>query len=137
MAKKSRSAGTGSLATASFKKRDRPSAGTEEMIEAGGPRADSAAGSTGRRRIPMPKGHEMVDAVMRGAADKGLTRTKDARIAGRVSSELIAEAKARTGLQSDTELVEFALATVALEDDFAEAFRKAKGSVDPDLDLGF
>ncbi|MBZ8132067.1 hypothetical protein CLD20_02145 [Afifella sp. IM 167] len=74
---------------------------------------------------------------MRGAADQGLTRAKDARIAGRVSSELIAKAKARTGLHSDTELVEFALANLALEDRFAEAFREAKGSVDLDLDLRF
>lgn len=73
---------------------------------------------------------------MRGAADEGLMLAKDGRIAGRVSRELIAKAKARTGLQSDTELVEFALATVALDDGFAEAFHKVRGSVDPDLDLG-
>ena len=79
---------------------------------------------------------ERVAAVMRGAADGGLTRTKDGRIAGRVSAELIAAAKARTGLQSDTELVAFALANVALEDDFAQVFRAVKGTVDPDLDLG-
>jgi len=83
------------------------------------------------------KGGGRVESVMRGAADQGLTRAKDARIAGRVSSELIAKAKARTGLHSDTELVEFALANLALEDRFAEAFHEVKGSVDPDLELQF
>ena len=78
----------------------------------------------------------LVEAVMRGAAAEGLTLAKDGRIAGRVSRELIAKAKARTGLQSDTELVEFALATVALDDGFAEAFREVRCCVDPDLDLG-
>lgn len=83
----------------------------------------------------MAKGADMVEAVLRGAAGEGLTLAKDGRIAGRVSRELIARAKARTGLQSDTDLVEYALATVALDDDFAEVFREVKGSVDPDLDL--
>ena len=80
---------------------------------------------------------ERVEAVMRGAAEEGLTLAKTGRIAGRVSAELIAAAKARTGLQSDTELVEFALANVALEDDFAQIFRDVRGTVDPDLGLAF
>ena len=137
MARKSRSAGAGSLATADVETPGGPSAGTGELNPAKGLRGGGKAGSAGGRIVRAPEGHGMVEAVMRGAADKGLTRAKDARIAGRVSRELIAEAKARTGLVSDTELVEFALATVALEDDFAEAFRKTKGSVDADLDLGF
>ncbi|KQT53179.1 hypothetical protein ASG43_19355 [Aureimonas sp. Leaf454] len=74
---------------------------------------------------------------MREAADEGLTQAKDARIAGRVSRDLIAQAKARTGLRSDTELLEFALANVALEDRFAATFRAVRGTVEPDLDLGF
>lgn len=83
-----------------------------------------------------PEKKDQVRAVMRGAADSGLTLSKNGRIAGRVSPELIERAKARTGLQSDTELVEFALANVALDDDFSQVFRELKGTVDPDLDLG-
>ncbi|WP_294640877.1 hypothetical protein [uncultured Aureimonas sp.] len=79
----------------------------------------------------------MVEAVMHAAADEGLTVSKDGRIAGRVSSELIAKAKARTGITSDTELLEFALASVAIDDKFAEAFHAVRGTVDPDLDFGF
>ncbi len=80
---------------------------------------------------------EQVVAVMALAQASGLTTSKDSRISGRVSSELIERAKARTGLASDTELVEFALANVAVEDNFAEVFRELYGTVDPDLDLEF
>ena len=34
-------------------------------------------------------------------------------------------------------VIEFALATVALEDNFAETFKESRGKVDPDLKLGF
>jgi hypothetical protein len=38
---------------------------------------------------------------------------------------------------TDTDLIEFALATVALEDNFADVFRASRGSVVPELKLGF
>ena len=94
-------------------------------------------GAPSSRVIEHVKRAERVKAVMRGATDSGLTLSKDGRITGRVSSELIKQAKERTGLLSDTELVEFALANVALEDNFSKVFRKVKGTIDPDLDLGF
>ncbi|MEI5682717.1 hypothetical protein AAAK29_31010 [Mesorhizobium sp. CCNWLW179-1] len=50
---------------------------------------------------------------------------------------LVEEAKKPTGLQSHTDLLEFALANVALKGDFSDAFRKLKGTVDPTLDLEF
>lgn len=75
-----------------------------------------------------------IEAVLQKAEESGLLAEKDSRIAGRVSAELIKKA---SGLTSDTELVEFALANVALEDNFAETFRKTRGTVDPTLKLGF
>jgi hypothetical protein len=39
--------------------------------------------------------------------------------------------------ETDTGLIELALATVALEDDFAETFKESRGKVDPALKLGF
>ncbi|WP_458429001.1 hypothetical protein [Methylorubrum populi] len=109
----------------------------------------SVDASTGLPKGRIPKGDSKGDfrgkaglrgqvaAVMDQARQSGLTTGKDSRIAGRVSSELIERAKARTGLQSDTELVEFALANIALDDSFIETFRAVKGTVDPDLDLEF
>jgi hypothetical protein len=80
---------------------------------------------------------DRVVAVLARAKESGLTLSKGGRIAGRVSPELIERAKALTGLRSDTELLQFALANIAIEDDFAQAFRELKGAVDPDLDLEF
>jgi hypothetical protein len=62
-------------------------------------------------------------------------KTKDARIAGRVSSKLLAAAKRLSGSSSDSEVIEIALATLALEDDFGTKLVRRKGSVPADLDL--
>src|SRR5262245_24829055 len=77
------------------------------------------------------------ESVMDAAERSGLLKDKNSRIAGRVSAALIEQAKRRTGIESDTDLIEFALASVALEDDFSEAFKAAHGKVDPDLKLGY
>ena len=75
---------------------------------------------------------------MAAAERSGLLRDKGAgRIGGRVSPALIAQAKVATGISADTALIEFALANLALEDKFAETFKASRGTVDPDLDLGF
>jgi hypothetical protein len=77
------------------------------------------------------------EAVMRAAEQSGLLGEKGSRIGGRVSPALVRQAKRQTGIDTDTDLIEFALATVALEDDFAEVFKESRGKVDPALKLGF
>ena len=74
---------------------------------------------------------------MRAAKQSGLLNEKTGRIGGRVSAALVKQAKRQTGIETDTDLIEFALATVALEDRFAETFKKSRGKVDPELKLGF
>lgn len=66
-----------------------------------------------------------------------LGRAKRARVAGRVSAELVAAAKRSAGLSSDTELIEIALAKLALEDEFGVKLVRRKGSVPRELDLEF
>ena len=78
-----------------------------------------------------------VEAVMAAAQRSGLLLEKSGRIGGRVSQALVEKAKARTGIATDTDLIEFALANIALEDKFAETFKAARGTVDRDLDLTF
>ena len=78
-----------------------------------------------------------VEAVMAAAQRSGLLEAKSGRIGGRVSPALVERAKALTGIETDTDLIEFALANIALEDRFAETFKAAHGTVDPDLKLGF
>lgn len=97
------------------------------------PRTKQSAGS-------RPKGgaeRTRFDAVMQAAQQSGLLSEKSGRIGGRVSPALIEQAKRQTGIETDTDLIEFALATVALEDNFAQAFKESRGKVDPDLKLGF
>ena len=80
------------------------------------------------------------EAIMLAAEQSGLLSEKGSRIGGRVSPALVRQAKRQqrqTGIETDTDLIEFALATVALEDNFAEAFKEARGKVDPTLKLGF
>ena len=82
-------------------------------------------------------GEGRFETVMKAAERSGLLKEKSSRIAGRVSPALVEQAKKRTGIQADTDLIAFALANVALEDDFAEAFKDARGKVDAGLKLGF
>lgn len=77
------------------------------------------------------------DAVMKAAERQGLLKDKSSRIAGRVSSTLVAKAKKRTGIKTDSDLIAFALAQLALDDDFPEAMRRLRGTVDPDLKLDY
>jgi predicted transposase YdaD len=77
------------------------------------------------------------EAVMQAAKQAGLLRGKEGRIGGRVSPVLVRQAKRQTGIEADTDLIEFALATVALEDNFAQAFKASRGKIDAGLKLGF
>lgn len=77
------------------------------------------------------------EAVMKAAQHSGLLGEKSKRIGGRISPALLEQAKKHTGIEGDTELIEFALANVALDDNFGASFRKTQGTVDPDLKLGF
>ena len=86
-------------------------------------------------RLPVSKAR--FDAVMQAAEQSGLLGEKSGRIGGRVSSALVRQAKRQTGIETDTDLIEFALATVALEDNFAAAFKESRGKVDPELKFGF
>jgi hypothetical protein len=65
-----------------------------------------------------------------------LGAAKNARLSGRVPSELIEAAKKRAHVTSDTELLELALSRLALEDDFGARLVGRKGSVPADMDLG-
>ena len=87
--------------------------------------------------VPPRRNSGRFAAVMDSAQRSGLLAEKDGRIGGRLSAALIEQAKANTGIASDTELLEFALASLALEDRFAEAFEAVGATVDPDLKLGF
>jgi hypothetical protein len=83
----------------------------------------------------IPHGRHQV--VIETAQRAGLLSGDNGRIAGRVRETLIQTAKERSGITSDTELLEYALAKVALEDDFGPKILTRKGRVAKDIDLEF
>jgi hypothetical protein len=76
--------------------------------------------------------------VLTIAAQSGLlrgTRTKVVR--GRMPEALVARAKARTGIKSDTGLIQMALANLAVADDYVDWLLSQRGMVPKDLNLEF
>lgn len=76
-------------------------------------------------------------AVLETARKVGLLGGENRRIGGRVSPDLVAAAKKKSGITSDTELIVYALAVVVLEDDFGTRLIRRKGRVAKDVDLEF
>ncbi|MGY3341520.1 MULTISPECIES: hypothetical protein [unclassified Bradyrhizobium] len=76
-------------------------------------------------------------AVLETARKLGLLGGESRRFGGRVCQDLVAVAKKTSGISSDSELIEYALADLALEDDFGTRLIRRKGQVTKDLDLEF
>jgi len=75
-------------------------------------------------------------AVVDAAKQAGLLEGENSHVGARIPQHLVSAAKARTGIASTTELVEYALAKVALEDDFGLKLVARKGAIASDVDLG-
>ena len=75
--------------------------------------------------------------VLASAREEGLLGTRDRTIGGRVPTPLVEAAKMRSGIQSDSELLLYALSKIAVEDDFGRRLIARKGRVARDamLDL--
>ena len=107
----------------------------EGPLKGGAGRARVVQRDSEKDHLPVSKAR--FEAVMQAAEQSGLLSEKTGRIGGRVSPALVEQAKRQTGIETDTDLIEFALATVALDDNFADAFKASRGKVDPKLKLGF
>jgi hypothetical protein len=72
------------------------------------------------------------------AEQKGLLKGRRTLvIRGRMPEELVTEAKRKTGINSNSKLLETALANIVVADDYAEWLFSQRGTVDPALDLEF
>ena len=91
------------------------------------------AGTENRNQSAAASRHQATLAQAKAAGLLG--QAKNARITGRVSARLVAAAKKRAGITSDTDVIEVALATLALEDDFGAKLVGRKGTVPKDIDL--
>jgi hypothetical protein len=76
-------------------------------------RAKASTGGGQKKRIVRDAGtgefvaarETMVEAVMAAAERSGLLNEKGGRIGGRVSPALVRQAKAQTGIKTDTDLI--------------------------------
>jgi hypothetical protein len=89
-------------------------------------RAKQAASS--RREVDV-----LSIAEQQGLLSGGRTRT----LRGRMPSLLVKQAKKRTGIQSDSKLIEAALANIVVADEYADWLLNQRVTVSKDLDLEF
>jgi hypothetical protein len=90
----------------------------------------SSTTATGRKELADLRNRVTLESA-RAAGLLGIG--KNARVAGRVSSALVAAAKRSACLSSDSDVIEVALARLALEDDFGAKLVRNKGSVTREL----
>jgi len=102
--------------------------------------AGSASSQTNkqRKRAHAPAVGLRLQDMLRLAAEKGLVDTRDkVMLHGRIEAALVAAAKRKTGISSETELLRAALVNLAFADEYVHWLLSQAGSVDPGLDLEF
>jgi hypothetical protein len=84
--------------------------------------------------VSSSKIHDMLSI----AEQRGLLRgTRTRVVRGRMPEALVARAKARSGVKSDTDLIELALVSLAVADDYPEWLLSQRASVSREIDLEF
>ncbi len=98
--------------------------------------AQSATSRTGKSTSISGPGK--LREVMVIAEEQGLLRgERNQVVRGRMPKALVAQAKKRTGVVSDTDLIELALANIAVADDYAEWLLARRGTIHHEADLEF
>lgn len=90
-----------------------------------------------RRRKPAVNGGRLGDALSIAEEQGLLSGGRTLIVRGRMPSLLVEQAKKKTGIQSDSKLIEAALASLAVADEYAEWLLAQRGTVSKDLDLEF
>ena len=97
-------------------------------------RNGKASGEEGPDQILQAK----LKSARRSLESRGvLSGTRSKRLSARVDPGLVEEAKRRSGLQSDSELVTAALALMAESDTFGAWLVAQKGTLSEDFELAF
>jgi hypothetical protein len=94
---------------------------------------DAVSGRSSRAAMPLRNVERF--ATLKQAAGIAADK-KSKRIGGRVSPKLVKLAKKRTGIRSDSDLIEAGLLTLATDDAFGRWLIAQAGRLDKDLDLG-
>ena len=75
-------------------------------------------------------------SVVAATKEAGLLAGGNTTVGARVPRELVTRAKERSGISSTTALIEYALAKLALEDEFGSKLVARKGSIPIGVKLG-
>ena len=107
------------------------------MALARSPHSIAAARPKKSRKVPERPETAHIEEAVAAARQQGLLGGPKTRvIRARTNPALVDAAKRRTGIQSDTALIEAALASLAV-DRFIDWLIANRGTVDPSLDLEF
>jgi hypothetical protein len=95
--------------------------------------------NSSRRKTRMGlRGPRKLREILVIAEEEGLLRGERTQmVRGRMPEALVARAKKRTGIDSDTDLIEVALASIAVQDDYADWLLSRRGAVSHEVDLEF
>lgn len=97
----------------------------------------ASGGTRGRTHLATTKSRRLRE-VMTIAEQEGLLDGERTRVVrGRMPRALVARAKNRTGIASDTALIEIALANIAVGDDYTDWLLSQRGTVPTGVDLEF
>jgi hypothetical protein len=102
------------------------------------PKGTRGSEKTATRTLRKDSPHAPLREVLTLAEERGLlsgSRTHVLR--GRMPVGLVQQAKLKSGISSDSKLLEAALANLAVADDYAQWLLAQRGTVNPELDLEF
>jgi hypothetical protein len=90
------------------------------------------------KRPKLAVSSRRVDDALSIAGQQGLlSGGRTLTVRGRMPSLLVEQAKKKTGIQSDSKLIEAALANIVAADEYADWLLAQRGTVSKDLDLEF
>ena len=87
-----------------------------------------------RKAAPFSKLRDLLDLAEKQGLLEG---SRNTLVRGRMPRALVTKAKQRTGIQSDTKLIELALVNLAVSDDYTEWLLSQRGTIPQDFDLEF
>jgi hypothetical protein len=95
------------------------------------------AGSRRRARLSTTRSSRLREVMIIAEQEGLLNGERTQVVRGRMPRALVARAKNRTGIASDTALIEIALANIAVADDYTDWLLSQRGTVPTGVDLEF
>lgn len=97
----------------------------------------SKALRSARRPKQAASNHRLGDALSIAKKQGLLSGGRTLTLRGRMPSLLVEQAKKKAGIQSDSKLIEAALANIVVADEYADWLLNQSGTVSKDIDLEF